>query len=187
MDTKETQTKAAASRETAAAMLRFVTSELDENVLVAYVSQDNRTGHLFGRSRGDRWPKKICVLDDAIRYKVQPGYLYDCQLVPMRLKKGYIVTEAVPHQFEAAVSMTYIPRGVYQIQVRFGRKFMMFDPKDGRKPSVNTLEKFIAELRSRIDIKNIEGVVEEVREYADILIRHYKQDGFIYQRRSEVS
>lgn len=184
---KTTLNTVVAPSETTTAMLKFELSKRDNHTLISFVSQDNVSGFLYGRRADDRWPKKICIVDDAIRETVQPGFLYMCTLTPMKLKDGYIVIEAKPHRFPAVVSMTCIPHHVYQVQVKFGQKLVWFDPKDGRKDSTRTIEGVVELLRSRIDIENQDKVIKNFRKHAELLVENFIKDGFIYKPHSEVS
>lgn len=160
-------------------MLKFERSDRDTNSFIGFVSQDTKTGQVFGRKNNDRYPKKIVIVDTAINYTIIPGLLYRCTLIPMREgKPGYIAIEATPYQFKATIKINYIPKAVYQVVIEFGQKKILFDPKDGRKASVRTLQGVLDVLSKRMDIEDINGTILDFKYQAGLLLDFFKNDGY---------
>lgn len=178
METKEPQLNKTYPEGTVFTMLKFELSEKDNKTYIGFVSQDTKTGEYYGRRANDKYPKKICIVDAALNFMIIPGVLYRCTLVPMKEKKGFIVIEATPYQFKATIKTSYIPRCLYQIEVKFGQKTLIFDPKDGRKESVRTVSGFVKELSKRLDIENISDVIRDFEYSASELMSQFANDGY---------
>ena len=160
--------------------MKFTTSDVT-GATVGFVSQNTKTGEFRGVRQNDPHPKKICIVDRKLACDILQNTLYDVTLVPMNEKDGYVVIEATPVQFHAEVATTYIPKAIYRICVRFGNKKIQFDPKDGRKDTVKNLVKCRRLLETRVDLKNLNEVVEDFDEASRNLLKRYKSDGFLYR------
>lgn len=178
MDNKEPQMNKTYPEGTVYTMLKFELSEKDNKTYIGFVSQDTKTGEYYGRRSNDKYPKKICIVDAKLNFMIIPGVLYRCTLVPMKEKKGFIVIEATPYQFRATIKTLYIPKCLYQIEVKFGQKTLIFDPKDGRKESVSTVAGFVKEISKRLDIENINDVVRDFEYSAGQLLSQLEKDGY---------
>lgn len=91
---------------------------------------------------------------------------------------GFIVVSAEPHAFEAKIYTNVVKNAVYNVEVKFGNKTIKYDPMDGRKDTVRTIEGVISVLENRKDIKNLLQVVEDFRRTANILLTTFKNDGY---------
>lgn len=157
--------------------LKFEKSK-ETGAYVGFVSQDPTTKRIIGVRQNDPKPKRICIVDKAISSEIVPNILYSATLIPMSAKNGFIAIEVSPFSFKASVESNYVPKAVYQVEVRFGNKVIIFDPLDGKKPSVNTIAGCREVLEKRMDIKDISTVVEDFLEHANGVMEKFKQDGF---------
>ena len=107
--------------------------------------------------------------------------LYDCILIPMADKNGYVVIAAEPVQFKAKVNTTYIKGNVYLVEVKFGNKTIRFDPFNGKKESVKNLKACKEVLEKRIDVKDVMQVVEDFERAANTVVTLMEKDK--YRRR----
>ncbi len=147
-------------------------------LLIGFVSQNPKTGRIKGVREDSEFPKQVCIVDQAIAPEIIVGALYQVAIVPMYKKKGFIVIEAAPYQFKADISTCYVPKAVDVVQVKFGNKTIVFDPKDGNKASTRTIAGVKALLERRIDVQNITQVADDVLEAATDLMEKYERDGF---------
>lgn len=157
--------------------LKFKKSEVS-GMLIGFVSQNPKTGRVKGVREDSEFPKQVCIVDQTIAPEIILGALYQVAIVPMYKKKGFIVIEATPYQFKADISTCYVPKACYIVEVKFGNKTIVFDPKDGRKASTRTIAGVKALLEKRIDVQNITQVVEDFVEAATDLLKKYERDGF---------
>lgn len=178
MENKTEQLKKTFPEGTVFTMLKFELSERDKSTYIGYVSQDCKSKVWYGRSKNDHYPKKIVLVDNRINYLVIPGVLYRATLIPMKEKDGFIAVEVSPYQFKARVKTIYVPKAVYQVIVTFGNKQIIFDPKDGRKPCVNSISGVLAELSKRMDIQNINDVLTDFEQQCKDLLDTYRKDGY---------
>ena len=86
--------------------------------------------------------------------------------------------EVNPVQFKATIETTYVPKAVYVVEVKFGNKVIRFDPMDGRKDTIRTIEGCKSVLEKRVDIKDVTQVVEDFVDAATDIIRKFRNDGF---------
>jgi hypothetical protein len=156
--------------------LKFVKSE-QTGAYISFVSQNPKTGRISG-VRGDSvYPKKICIIDQKLAGLIIPDILYDSTLIPMKEKDGYIVIEITPVAFEATVETTYVPKSIYKVEVKFGNKTVLFDPVDGKQKSVSTISGVKGILEKRMDVRDLQQVVDDFLEQAYILMKYYENDG----------
>lgn len=162
--------------------LKFVISE-QTGAVIGFVSQNSVSGQIRGVRQEENVPKKICVVDKALSPYILLNVLYECTLIPMNGNKdGYVVIEATPVQFPATIVTTYVPKGVYMVEVKFGNKTILFDPKDGEKKSVRDLATCIQLLEKRVDVKDLCDVVSDFEKAANKLLNKYRNDGFFYKK-----
>jgi len=146
---------------------------------VGFVSVNTKTGYIKGVREDADEPKKVCVVTHDLALMIEPNVLYDVQMIPMRNKNaGYIVVVAEPHAFEAHISSTVVRHAVYRVEVRFGNKIVVFDPKDGRKDSVRTINGVVKYLEHRKDIRDIVSVVDRFEQAANAMLTTFKNDGY---------
>lgn len=168
------------SQKRVATKLKFIKSE-QTGAIVSFVSQNPKTGQIRGVRQDEQYPKKICVLDKKLIPDVLLNTLYECTLIPMSEKDGYVVIEVTPVQFKATIEVSYIPKAIYTVEVKFGNKTILFDPKDGKKDSVRKLEQCRRVLETRVDVKNLPQVLEDFDKSVTNILRKYEQDGFFYK------
>lgn len=146
---------------------------------VGFVSVNTKTGYIKGVREDDEQPKKVCVVTHELSPMIEPNVLYDVQMIPMRNKNaGYIVVAAEPHAFEAKISSTVVKHAVYVVEVKFGNKTVIFDPKDGKKDSVRTIDGVVHYLEHRQDIANIVQVIEDFQRTANVVLTAFQNDGY---------
>lgn len=161
--------------------LKFVKSD-QTGAYVSFVSQNPKTGRICGVRQDSEFPKKICILDKKLMCEVLLNVLYDATLIPMTEKNGYVVIEANPVQFGATIETSYVPKAVYIVEVKFGNKVIRFDPMCGRKDTVRTIEGCKSVLEKRVDIKDVNQVVDDFVTAATALIKKFENDGFYTKR-----
>ena len=160
--------------------LKFIKSE-QTGAYIAFVSQNPKTGRICGVRKDSEHPKKICVLDKKLTRDVLVNTLYDATLIPMTEKNGYVVVEMTPVQFKATIEVTYVPKSLYVVEVKFGNKTIRFDPLDGRKDTIRSLQKCRGVLEKRTDIQDIIQVVDDFMVAASNIKNRFIQDGFLYE------
>lgn len=157
--------------------LKFVKSERSGS-WVGFVSINTKTGYVKGVREDAEECKKVCVVTHDLAPNIEPNVLYDVQMIPMKNKDaGFIVVVAEPHAFEAKISSTVVKNAVYTVEVKFGNKTIIFDPLDGRKETVRTINGVISQLEYRKDIKNLLQVIEDFRKTANIVLTAFQNDG----------
>lgn len=92
-------------------------------------------------------------------------------------KAGYIVVAAEPHAFDAKITSTVVKNAVYLVEVKFGNKTIKYDPLDGVKDSVRTIDGVVEELSKRKDIKNLLLVIDDFCKSANIVLTAFQNDG----------
>lgn len=156
--------------------LKFVKSE-GTGAYISFVSQNVKTGRISGVRQDSEYPKKICIIDKKLACQVVPNILYDATLIPMKEKNGFIAIEITPVSFEAKMETTYVPKAIYQIEIIFGNKTILFNPLDGKKDSVRTVAGVREVLEKRMDIQNVQQVVSDFLVAAGALMRKFESDG----------
>lgn len=157
------------------AKLKFEKSK-ESNLFVAFVHEKGKN-LLHGVRKDDKLHKKICLVDKRLEDNIVPKVLYTCELVPMKSKKGYVVVKASPLLFETTVTSTYKKGMIYQVEVSFGMKNIIFDPKDGIRRSERTISGCVEMLEKRFDIRNKDLVIEDFVEKAVGILKLYEKDG----------
>lgn len=156
--------------------LKFIKSDRTGS-WVGFVSVNTKNGYVKGVREDASEPKKVCIASHELAPLIEPNVLYDVQLIPMKdAKAGYIVVSAKPHAFEAKITTTVIKNAVYLVEVKFGNKTIKFDPMDGRKESVRTVNGVLDVLRHRKDIKNILQVLDDFSNAANMVLTQFKND-----------
>lgn len=157
--------------------LKFAKSE-QTGEIIGFVSRHSRNQKLIGVREDSRFGKKICLLSDELKGKIELNKLYAVSLKPMHNCAGYVVITAEPILFEATVETFIVSMALYQVTVSFGNKTVYFDPKDGKSPSSRTLSGVVKVLRERDDIQNPELVIEDLTKQAGQVVRRMIQDGY---------
>lgn len=157
--------------------LKFSKSDRTD-ATISYVSQNPNNGRVNGVRQDSPYPKKICVVDKALANEILVNVLYDCTLVPMAERNGYVVIAATPVQFKATIRTQYIKNNIYMVEVKFGNKTLRFDPFSGRKESVCNLQEFKRVLERRVDVKDIMQVVEDFNRAATRLLNMMEYDRY---------
>lgn len=159
-------------------MLKFVKSERT-GAWVGYASINTKSKRVNGVREDEDVPKKVCVAARDLKDDIEPGVLYDVEMVRMKNRNaGYVVVDAKPHQFEAKMDGTIVKDAVYKICVSFGNKTITFNPMDGKKKSVKTIDGVVDVLKDRKDLKDKDRVIDEFKKYARFLLKRYEEDGF---------
>ncbi len=162
--------------------LKFVKSDRTD-AMISYVSQNTKDGRINGVRQDSPYPKKICVVDKALATEILPNVLYDCTLIPMTERNGYVVIAANPVQFKAVIETQYIKNNIYVVEVKFGNKTLRFDPFNGRKPSVCNLAEFKKVLERRVDVKDIMQVVADFDKAAAHILHLLQYDRYHQNKR----
>lgn len=162
--------------------LKFIKSSKTDAV-ISFVSQNPQTGRICGVREDSKYPKKICVVDKSLSNDILLNVLYDCTLIPMAESNGYVVIAAEPCQFKARIETTYVPKAIYVVEVKFGNKTIRFDPKDGRKESIRSLQACKDVLAKRVDVKDICEVLESFESTAKKILNLMETDRYDKRRR----
>ena len=163
--------------------LKFVKSDRTGS-WVGFVSINTKNGCVKGVREDAKEPKKVCVVTHELADIIEPNVLYDVELVQMKkANAGYIVVKAEPHAFEARISSTVVKNAVYTVEVKFGNKTIIFDPLDGRKESVRTIDGVIGVLQYRKDIKDLLQVIDDFKNAAYNVMAAFEKDGHYVQRK----
>lgn len=158
--------------------LKFIKSDRSQS-WVGFVSINTRNGRIKGVREDEKEHKKVCVVTHELAPIIEPGILYDVEMIPMKkAEAGFIVVKAEPHAFEAKIIVTVVKNAVYTVEVKFGNKVIKYDPLDGRKDTVRTIEGVTSVLRSRNDIKNLLQVIDDFQKSANIVLATFENDGY---------
>ena len=157
--------------------LKFIKSD-QTGALISFVSKNAQSGRICGVRQDSKYPKKICVVDKALSNEILLNVLYDCTLIPMTEKNGYVVIAAEPVQFKATVETTYVKNNIYLVEVKFGNKTIRFDPYNGRKESIKSLTACKEILEKRVDVKDLMQVVEDFEKAANKILILMDNDRF---------
>ena len=141
--------------------LKFATSERTGEI-IGFVSRHSKTKQLRGVREDSPYKKKICVLSEDLKGKVQPNILYSVELKAMHSRNGFVV----------------VAGGTYRVTVNFGNKTVYFDPLGGNSYSSKTVSGVVSLLQRRTDIENLEGVINSFKSAAARLLRRMADDGF---------
>lgn len=155
--------------------LKFEKSDLT-GAIISFVSQNPVTGRICGVRQDSPYPKKICILDKKLSSNILLNVLYECTLIPMSERNGYVVIAAEPVQFKATVTKTYVKHNIYLVEVKFGNKTIRFDPYNGRKDSIKSLPQCRAVLEKRVDVQDIMQVVEDFEAAAQEILTLMEHD-----------
>ena len=157
--------------------LKFATSERTGEI-IGFVSRHSKTTQLRGVHEDSPYKKKICVLSEDLKGKVQPNILYSVELKAMHSRNGFVVVAATPLLFKATIDTLVIPGETYRVTVNFGNKTVYFDPLGGNSYSSKTVSGVVSLLQRRTDIENLEGVINSFKSAAARLLRRMADDGF---------
>lgn len=158
--------------------LKFLKSD-QTGAIISFVSQNPKTGRICGVRQDSEYPKKICIVDKALADDILLNVLYECTLVPMAERNGYVVIAAEPVQFKATIKTTYVKNNIYLVQVAFGNKTLRFDPFNGRKDTIKSLSACKAILEKRVDVKDLMQVVEDFEKAAHNILDLMYADNYI--------
>ena len=152
--------------------LKFIKSDLT-GALISFVSKNPVTGRVNGVRQDSKFKKKVCVVSNTLaqQHEILINTLYDCTLMKMAEKNGYIVVAAEPVQFDASIVTTYVKNTFYKVEVKFGNKNILFDPFTGKKESVKSLKACKEVLEKRVDVKNIVQVVADFEKAANEILQ----------------
>lgn len=165
--------------------LKFAKSNVSD-ALVGFVSINNKNGRMKGVRENADVPKMICLTSNDVAPSIEQGVLYDVEMIPMNnASSGFIVVKAEPHKFNARISSSIVKNAVYVVEVKFGNKTIVFNPLDGKKDSIRTIDGVLEVLSARKDIRNIEQVLEDFKCAAEHMMEAYENDGH-YDRRQRI-
>ena len=166
--------------------LKFVKSEV-KDAYISFVSINKKTGRVKGVRQDSKYEKKVCILDKVLSQYVIPNALYDATIVPMKSERGYVATQINLVKFNATVEVTYVPKAVYSIDVKFGNKDIRFNPLDGKKDSVKYFDECLEVIKQCVDIRNLDEVVDDFTKAATQLLRQYENDGYYVAKKHKAS
>lgn len=158
--------------------LKFATSP-ETGEIIGFVSRNSKTKLLRGVPETSQYGKKICVLSADLKGAIEPGVLYDVELVPMHRVNGYVVIAAKRTMFEAVFETVVVSGSVYQVKITFGHKTVYFDPICGRSASSTTVAGVLAVIAGREEILDKEAVMERFRSEAAVLLAKITHDGLV--------
>jgi hypothetical protein len=164
--------------------LKFKKSQ-QTGTYIGFVSKDFKSKKLLGVRQESELPKKIVLVDKKLANTVIENLLYDAAIIPMKEKDGYIAVRICPVAFQATLETIYVPKTIYRIEIKFGGKTIIFDPVDGDRNSIRTVSGVREILEKRMDIANLQQVVDEFNEAASNLMKQYEKDKmqFILRKR----
>ncbi len=154
---------------------------------VGFVSQNKANKMLRGVNEDAPVPKLVCVVTNDLVPYIESHLLYDVEMVPMKKvnNNGYIVVKATPHAFPARIETNIVKHAVYEIHVRFGNQDFTFDPKDGERDSVRSMDKFIEALEKRKDVKDLLGTIDRFKIAANALLAQFEKDGYYIPKKKQ--
>ena len=145
---------------------------------IGFVSRHPKTKKLIGVFEDSPYGKKICVLSEDLKGKIESGLPYSVELKAMRSGNGYVVVSAVLATFRAEITTNTVPKAIYQVCITFGNKIIYYDPKDGKTENSRTINGVLKVLKQRRDIKDIDQVIEDFITAANELKRQMEADGY---------
>jgi hypothetical protein len=149
--------------------------------LIGFVTKRENSSKIIGVRRNAPGDKKTCIPSTHLRNALAENVLYSVGIVKaMNGAADYIIASAEPYTFTASIASSYVPKAVYKVEIKFGHKNIQFNPMDGKKDSMRTMEGVYRLLKDRQDIANIQEILVEFREAATNLIKLYTNDGFHY-------
>lgn len=129
-----------------------------ENKIVGFVRK--RNGSWIGCHEDDDEKKKIVLIGNQVK-NVMENILYKANLIPMKSDQGFVCIGVRPVQFDAEMEVIpHLKGNGYSVKITFGNRKMVYDEKNDNPMSSN-LQSFIDRLSHRIDIKNINKLVDE--------------------------
>lgn len=156
--------------------LKFWASE--DNEVIGFVSRNPKTKKMKGVREDSKFKKKVCVLSQDLKGKIETNKLYWVDLIPMNSGNGYVVINADPVKFEATIDSIIIPKSIYKLKCSFGNRTIYFDPLDGKTKSSKTLTGAINALRSKSEIDDMEAVIEKFKKEGFALLQRMQTDGY---------
>lgn len=159
--------------------IKFSDSSKKEGTLVGFVKNDYKNKKLVGVSELATTGKKVVLLSNELVGKIQRGVLYECELIEMNSKKGYIALSATPVVFKATVETIYVPKSIYKVKATFGNKEIFLDFVDGKTRTSQTIKGVREVLDSRFDIQDKEEIISEFMASAINLKTKFDADGML--------
>ena len=141
--------------------IKFERSERTGNPIIGFVSKVD--GVWRGVRRNAPTPKLIVVVDRKIAPFVKEGMVYNCHLVPMISKKGFVAVQVALMQYEAAIE-SRISGGSFTVSVKFGNEAITYDRKSD-DPLVNDIGIVTERIRGCQQIRNVESVINDFTDH----------------------
>lgn len=116
-------------------MLRF--SKDAAGVLCAFVTHC-ADGIYRGVSSFRECKKKICLLAQDVKTKINPDLIYDALLIPMRSKRGFVVVHVKPHLYKVSF-LTVMLHDMHFIEMRYGRSVQTYRYGDDAKAFIDSI------------------------------------------------
>lgn len=124
-----------------------------------------------GVNENSECKKIIVLLDHELAKKVKTHTVYQCRLIPMTGKFGYVAVSASPMTFNAEVETVMLPR-TFKINIHFGNQTIVYDPNSKDK-RYNSFDSIVQYLISTNQIRNIGEVIDELRKSINITAAQY--------------
>lgn len=123
--------------------------------------------------REDVIKKKIVFVNKHEEAGIIPNALYQCILVPMTEKNGFIAFQPQLVKFDAQIK-TEATDKVYRVSVKFGNTVITYNPQSSN-PNKNNIQSIVNLLKSRNDLKYQDAVADEFCDCACLLLSIYKR------------
>lgn len=148
--------------------VKFVMSERDGSP-IGYVTKIN--GAWKGCRGNDQCKKKIVLVDKELGKRIVPNCLYKVVIIPMLHNDGFVTIHAEIVKFTATVT-TNIDGDFPSVSVTFGNKTIVYDPSsyDRNRSDMSCV---IKTLSQRIDIKDMDSVIADFIDSAELVRRTY--------------
>lgn len=141
------------------------TKNKQSGFLAGYVTKQN--GSWKGCRADDPRNKKIVLPGQEVKSGLMENVLYRTKVIPMKEKDGFVAIKVEPVQFDARIETVFIGKK-YRIEVRFGNKTLVYDPFCKKNQQRSDMAKFRKTLESRPDIKDLQQVVDDFLDMANI-------------------
>lgn len=148
--------------------VKFVLSERDGSP-IGYVTKVN--GAWKGCRDNDQCKKKIVLVDKELGKRIVPNCLYRVIIIPMTHNDGFVTIQAEIVKFAATVT-TSTEGDSPTVSVTFGNKTLVYDPSSCDR-SRSDISCVIKTLSQRMDIKDVDGVIADFVDSAELVRRTY--------------
>lgn len=163
--------------ETTTVKLRFAKSERDGSP-ISFISKNPKSGKLNGVREDRHCKKSIVLVPKEIKDEVIFGVLYEAEVSQMKNgARGYVAKSLTPVTYPAEMEVIHVRKCLYQIKIVWGNQKVMFDPFDGRNPTMKDYNKIASYLKSRVDIADRDKFVSEFISEASKLKKKMSIDG----------